>query len=93
MTSMSSLVLALCGLLLLGSTAAFLLYVSLLSIIAVVLIVIAVMFMFLLGVNVERRRRVQEIPSDKTLPQMQGTHTLLGARDSSMTNMEARGRA
>jgi hypothetical protein len=93
MTRMPSLVLAFCGLLLLGSTAAFLLYVSLLSIVAVVLILTAAMFMFLLGVNVERRRRVLEIPSDKTLPQMQGTHTLLGARDRSITSMEARGRA
>jgi uncharacterized membrane protein len=58
--------------LLLGSTAAFLLYVSLLSIMSVVLIVVAVMFMFLLGVHVERqRRRVSEIPSERTLPQVQ----------------------
>ena len=93
MTRMPSLVLAFCGLLLLGSTAAFLLYVSLLSIISVVLILTAVMFMFLLGAHVERRRRVPEIPSEKTLPQMQGTHTLLGARDRSVTNIEAPGRA
>jgi len=69
---MQSLILALCGMLLLGSTVAFLLYVSLLSIMTVVLIVVAVMFMFLFGVYVERqRRRVSEIPSETTLPQMQ----------------------
>jgi hypothetical protein len=77
----------------LGSTTAFLLYVSLLSIISVVLILSAAMFMFLFGVYVERRRRVPEIPSERTLPQMQGTHTLLGARDRSVTNIEAPGRA
>jgi hypothetical protein len=68
------------------------LYVSLLSIISVVLILTAVMFMFLLGVHVERRNRVPEIPSEKTLPQMQGTHTLLVARDRSV-NLAAPGRA
>jgi len=92
MTRMTSLALAFCGLLLLGSTAAFLLYVSLLSIISVVLILAAVMFMFLLGVHVERRHRASEIPSEKTLPQMQGPHTLLGARDRSV-NLAAPGRA
>jgi len=52
--------------LLLGSTAAFLLYVSILSILKVVVILMAVMLMFLLGVQVERQRlRVQEIPSQK----------------------------
>ena len=93
MTRMTSVVLAFCGLLLLGSTTAFLLYVSLLSIISVVLILTAVMFMFLLGVHVERRRHVPEIPSEKTLSQMQRTHTLLGARDRSVTNVGALGRA
>ena len=67
--------------LLLGSTAAFLLYVSLLSIIAVVLIVTAVMFMFLLGMHVERRRRVPEIPSEETMPEMQEAR---GALDTSL---------
>jgi len=77
MTRMPSLVLAFCGMLLLGSTAAFLLYVSLLSIIAVVLILTAVMFMFLLGVHVERRRRVPEIPSEETMPEVQETRSPL----------------
>src|SRR5258705_2937475 len=80
-TRMPSLVLAFCGLLLFGSTAAFLLYVSLLTIGAVVLILAAAMFMFLFGVHVERRRRVSEIPSEEALSQMQGTRTLLCARD------------
>ena len=82
----SSLILAFCILLLLGSTVAFLLYVSLLTILPVVLILMAVMLMFLLGMQVERhRRRVPEIPSGKTLRHMQGTHTLLDARDRSVT--------
>ena len=84
---MRSLILAFCGLLLLGSTVAFLLYVSLLSIISVILILVAVMFMFLLGMHVERRRHSPEIPSDTALPQMQGTQTLLEARDRSVTNI------
>ena len=66
--------------LLLGSTVAFLLYVSLLSIIAVVLILTAVMFMFLLGVHVERRRRVSENPSDETMPEVQETRSPLATR-------------
>jgi hypothetical protein len=78
---MPTLVIAFCGLLLFGSTAAFLLYVSLVSIVAVVLILTAAMFMFLFGVHVERRRRISEIPSEEALPAMQGTHTLLGAQD------------
>jgi len=81
----SSLILAFCTLLLLGSTVAFLLYVSLLTIMSVVLILVAVMLMFLLGMQVERQRRtVSEIPSEKTLPRMQRTHTLLAARDRSI---------
>ena len=83
MTRITSLVFAFCGLLLLSSTAAFLLYVSLLSIVSVVLILTAVMFMFLLGVHVERNR-IPEIPSKETPPQMQATHMLLGARDRSV---------
>jgi Flp pilus assembly protein TadB len=78
---MPTLILAFCGLLLFGSTAAFLLYVSLLSIVAVVLILAAAMFMFLFGVHFERRRRISEIPSEEALPQMQATHTLLGVQD------------
>ena len=93
MTRTPSLVLAFCGFLLLGATAAFLLYVSLLSIIAIVLILVAVMFMFLLGAHVERQRRVSEIHSKEALPQMQGTHTLLGAKDRSAHGIEAGGRA
>ena len=90
---MPSLILAFCGLLLLGSTAAFLLYVSLLSIIAVVLILASVMFMFLFGVHMERRRRASEITSEGALSQMQGTHTLLGAQDRSVHRIGAGGRA
>ena len=89
----SSLILAFC-ILLLGSTVAFFLYVSLLSILSVVLILLAVMLMFLLGMQVERqRRRVPEIPSEKTLPHMQGTHTLLDARDRSVTQTQVSLRA
>ena len=91
---MQSLILGFCGLLLLGSTAAFLLYVSLLSILAVVLILVSVMLTFLLGIHVERQRHpVPEIPSEKKLPQMQGTHTLLDARDRSVTDIATRVRA
>jgi len=85
---MPTLILAFCGLLLFGSTAAFLLYVSLLSIVAVVLILAAAMFMFLFGVHVERRRRVSEIPSEEALPQMQGTHTLLRAQDRAVQDSD-----
>jgi len=63
---MRSPILAFCGMLLLGSTAAFLLYVSILSILTVVVVLMAAMLMFLLGVQVERQRlRVQEIPPEK----------------------------
>ena len=78
-------ILAFCGLLLLGSTAAFFLYVSVLSILTVVVILMAVMVMFLLGVQVERRRLpVREIPFEKTMPPIQQTHALLDARGSSV---------
>jgi len=91
---MRSLILAFCGLLLLGSTTAFLLYVSLLSILSIVLVLVAVMFMFLFGMHVERqRRRVPEIPSDNTLPRMQAAHTLLDSNERSVTSIEARIRA
>jgi Flp pilus assembly protein TadB len=82
-----------CGMLL-GSIAAFLLYVSLLTVASVVLILVAVMFMFVLGIQVERqRRRVPEIPSEKILSHMHGTHTLLDTSDRSVTNTEAKVRA
>lgn len=78
--------------LLLGSTAAFLLYVSMLSILTVVGIVMAVMLMFLLGVQVERQRlRVQGIPSEKTMPPIQQTHTLLDARGTSVREARVQG--
>ena len=81
---MRSPILAFCGTLLLGSTAAFLLYVSILSILTVVVILMAVMLMFLFGVQVERQRHRVEIPSEKTMPPIQQTHTLLDARGSSV---------
>ena len=91
---MRSPILAFCGMLLLGSTGAFLLYVSVLSILSVVVILMVAMLMFQLGAQVERqRRRVPEIPSEKTLLHMQETHTLLDARDRSVTNIDARVRS
>ena len=64
---MRSSILAFCGMLLLGSTAAFLLYVSILSILTVVVILVASMLMFQLGVQSEKQRhRVPEIPSEET---------------------------
>jgi uncharacterized membrane protein len=78
-------ILAFCGVLLLGSAGAFLLYVSVLSILAVVVILMAVMLMFQLGVQVERQRRVAEIPSESTMPQMQESRTPLDAQVSSFT--------
>ena len=91
-TCMRSPILAFCGILLLGSTAAFLLYVSILSILTVVVILMEVMLMFLLGVQVERQRlRVQEIPSKKTMPSIQQTHTLLDARGSSVLEARVQG--
>lgn len=83
---MRSLILAFCGLLLLGSTVAFLLYVSLLSILSVVLILLAAMLMFLLGMRAERqRRRVPAIPSEETMRCVQGTHTAPDTRRRSAT--------
>ena len=91
-TCMRSPILAFCGMLLLGSTAAFLLYVSILSILTVVVILMAVMLMFLLGAQVERQRlRVQEILSEKTMPPIQQTHTLLDAQGSSVLEARVQG--
>jgi Flp pilus assembly protein TadB len=76
---MRVLILAFCGTLLLGSTAAFLLYVSILSILSVVLILMAALLMFLLGIQVERQRsRFPGIPSEKMLPAVQQPRTTLG---------------
>ncbi len=75
---MRVLILAFCGMLLVGSTAAFLLYVSILSILSVVVTLSGMMFMFVLGIYVERKRsRVREIPSESAVPRMQGAHTQL----------------
>ena len=76
---MRVLLLVFCGMLLLGSTVAFLLYVSILSILSVVVILMTAMLMFLLGVQVERQRRsVPGIPSEKMLPAVQEPRTTLG---------------
>jgi uncharacterized membrane protein len=48
-------ILALCGILLLGSTGAFFLYVSILSIMAVVVLLMALILMFFLGVQAARQ--------------------------------------
>jgi uncharacterized membrane protein len=77
---MRSPILVFCGTLLLGSVGAFLLYVSVLSILSVVVILTLAMFMFLLGGQVERQRRIPEIPSESTMPQVQDTRTPLDAR-------------
>ena len=52
-TRMRLLMLAFCGMLLLASAGAFLLYVSILSILTVVVILMAAMLMFLLGVQLK----------------------------------------
>jgi Flp pilus assembly protein TadB len=76
---MRVLILAFCGLLLLGSAAAFLLYVSILSILTVVVILMAAMLMFVLGVQVEKqRRRVPEIPPEEIMPPVQETRAPFG---------------
>jgi len=63
---------------LLGSVGAFLLYVSILSILTVGVILMAAMFMFVIGVQVEKqRRRVPEIPSEATVSNMQETRGAL----------------
>jgi uncharacterized protein (DUF58 family) len=78
---MRVLILAFSGLLLLGSTVAFLLYVSILSILTVVVILLAAVLMFLSGVQVERqRRRLLENPSEGRMPEVQEVRTSLDAR-------------
>jgi hypothetical protein len=78
---MRSPILVFCGVLLLGSAGAFLLYVSVLSILSVVVILAAAMLMFQLGVQVERQRpRVPEIPSEGKMQQMQETRMPIDAR-------------
>jgi Flp pilus assembly protein TadB len=73
-TRMRILLLAFCGMLLLGSTVAFLLYVSILSILTVVVILMATMLMFVLGVQVERQRHpLPEILSEEIMPPVQET--------------------
>ncbi len=75
---MRSAILIFCGMLLLGSAGAFLLYVSILSILTVVVILMAAMLMFVIGVQVEKQRhRVPEIPSEETVPEMQETRGAL----------------
>ena len=69
-----------CAVLLLGSAGAFLLYVSILSILTVVVILIAATLMFQLGVQFEGKRRVPEIPSETEMPPVQETHTPLDSR-------------
>lgn len=64
----------------LGSAGAFLLYVSILSILAVTVILTAAMLMFQLGVQFERQRRRPEIPSEMAMPTVQETRTALDAR-------------
>jgi len=56
LTGMQYLILAFCGMLVLGSTGAFLLYVSILSIMTIALTMTALVLMFLLGVQFNRRR-------------------------------------
>ena len=75
---MRVLILAFCGMLLLGSSVAFLLYVSILSILSVVVILLGAMLMFLLGVQVERQRSVPEIPSEKIVSAVQETRATVG---------------
>jgi len=77
---MRSPILIFCAMLLLGSAGAFLLYVSVLAILSVVVILMAAMLMFQLGVQVEGQRRVPEIPSESTMPQVQETLIPLGNR-------------
>jgi Flp pilus assembly protein TadB len=75
---MRSAILVFCGTLLLGSVGAFLLYVSILSILTVVVILMAAMLMFVLGVQVEKqRRRVPENPSEGTMLEVQETRSPL----------------
>ena len=78
---MRSAILVFCGILLLGSAGAFLLYVSILSILTVVVILLAAMLMFLLGAQVERqRRRLPENPSEEVMPEVQETRAQIDIR-------------
>jgi len=61
---MQYLILAFCGILVLGSTGAFLLYVSILSIMTTVMMMLALLLMFLLGAQFNRRRI--SVPSPDT---------------------------
>ena len=61
-------ILAFSGILLLGSTGAFFMYVSVLSIMAVVVILMALMLTFLLGVQITKQRMpVPALPWGRTL--------------------------
>jgi hypothetical protein len=65
---MQSFILVFSGILLLGSTGAFFLYVSILSIMAVVVILMALVLMFLLGVQAARQRiPVPDLPWGRKL--------------------------
>jgi hypothetical protein len=64
----------------LGSAGAFLLYVSVLSILTVLVILTAAMLMFQLGVLVERHRQVPEIPPETAMPKLQEPHAPLNVR-------------
>lgn len=78
---MRILVLVFCGVLLVGSIGAILLYVSILSILSVSLVLAGMMFMYVLGTYIERHRaRAREIPSDGAMPRMQRAHTQLDIR-------------
>jgi hypothetical protein len=64
---MQRLIMGFSGILLLGTTPAFFLYVSILSMMAVVVTLMALMFMFLLGVQAARQPiPVSAIPSRTT---------------------------
>lgn len=77
---MRVLILAICGALVVGSTGAFLLYVSILSILSVVVVLLAILFMFLLGVQVERQRsRVPEITSESKMHEIHETRMPIDA--------------
>jgi hypothetical protein len=68
LSDMQGFILVFSGILLLGSTGAFFMYVSVLSIMAVVVILMALMLMFLLGVQITRQRiPVPVLPRGRTL--------------------------
>ena len=73
-------ILVFCSVLLLGSAGAFLLYASILSILAAIVILIAAMLMFQLGAQFERQRRVAEISPESVMPPVQEARTPLDAR-------------